>query len=454
MTHENHHHSGLNTRQIEFIALGSTIGSGLFLGAGQGIQIAGPGMLLAYAIAGFMAFIVARCLGEMALADPKPSVFISYTERYIGPRAAFVQAWSYWICCVLVCMAELTAMGLFVRLWLPDLPLWIPELAGLAIVFVINRLNVRVFGEVEFWISLLKIVTIVAFLILGGLLLTGVAPSPLREASVTNLWSQGGFLPKGLIGLVAALPVALFAFGGTELIGIAAAEAEDPERSVPRATNGLLFRLGLFYVGTTLMLLCLEPWRNVPTDSSPIVALLARIGVPAAASLMNIVLVSAVLSSCNSTLYAGTRVLKVLGDIGGAPKALSQLNAHGAPGKAVSFSLAVVSCAILLSWTLPNGLFELLLAMAAIIAITNWTVFLIAYLRFRRLRSSPAARRFVVPGASWSVAAVLLLIFATIAIALDNPGLREGALLATGVVFCLTVIAMARAARRYDKRSV
>jgi AAT family amino acid transporter len=454
MTHENDHPIGLNTRQIEFIALGSTIGSGLFLGAGQGIQIAGPGMLLAYAIAGFMAFIVARCLGEMALADPKPSVFISYTERYIGQGTAFVQAWSYWICCILVCMAELTAASLFLRLWLPDLPLWLPELAGLVIVFAINRLSVRVFGEVEFWISLLKIVTIVAFLILGTLLLAGFAPSALRGASVTNLWSQGGFLPKGLIGLVAALPVALFAFGGTELIGIAAAEAENAERSVPRATNGLLFRLGIFYIGTTLMLLCLEPWRSVPTNGSPIVELLARIGIPAAASVMNIVLVSAVLSSCNSTLYAATRVLKVLGEIGGAPRGLSQLNAHGAPGKALAFSLAVVSCAILLSGFLPNGLFELLLAMAAIMAITNWAVFLIAYLRFRQLRRSRAVRRFVVPGGPWSAVAVLLLIVATIVIAVGNPGLRVGAILATVVVFCLSVIAMARAGRRYDKKLI
>jgi len=319
--HGTHHHAdGLNKRQIEFIALGSTVGAGFFLGAGQGIHIAGPAILLAYLIAGFMVFVVARSLGEMALADPKPGVFVSYTERYIGPRAAFVQGWGYWFCCVLVCTAELTAASLFLRPWLPGVPLWAMQLAGLALVFAINRLSVRVFGEVEFWMALLKIVTIAIFLLAGVLLLAGVGPA--TDASIGNLWSHGGFLPNGLTGLVSALPVALFAFGGTELIGIAAADADDPHRSVPRAVNGLLFRLGLFYVGATLLLLCLEPWSQVSTDSSPIVQALARIGIPATATLMNLVLISAVLSSCNSTLYAGTRMLKVLGEIGGAPKRL------------------------------------------------------------------------------------------------------------------------------------
>jgi AAT family amino acid transporter len=448
MHHENHHRNSLNSRQLEFIALGSTVGAGLFLGAGQGIQIAGPGMLVAYLTAGFMVFIVARCLGEMALADPKPSVFVSYTERYIGPGAAFIQAWSYWICCVLVCLAELTAAGLFVRVWLPDLPLWVTELAGLVTVFSINRLNVRIFGEIEFWISLLKIVTILVFLIVGALLLAGMMPSAFPGASISNLWTQGGFLPKGIVGVATALPVALFAFGGTELIGIAAAEAENPERSVPRATNGLLLRLGLFYLGTTFMLLCLEPWRNVPTDSSPIVALLARIGVPAAAALMNIVLISAVLSSCNSMLYAATRMLKVLGEIGGAPKSLSQLNAHGAPGKAATLILAALALAILLSRFLPNGLFELLLDMTAIIVISNWAIFLIAHLRFRRLREFHGKRRFPVPGAPWSILAVLVLIAATAIIAIGDPDLRLGAILAVGVMAALAVVAAMRPARR------
>lgn len=333
MQNEHPTHNGLNARQLEFIALGGAVGAGLFLGAGRGIQMAGPGMLVAYLIAGLMVFIVARCLGEMALADPKPSVFVSYTARYIGPRAAFVQAWSYWISCVLVCMAELTAAGLFVRAWLPSLPLWVTEVAGLVAVFSINRLSVRIFGEVEFWISLLKILTVFIFLAGGVVLLMGGGLPSLPDASITNLWSQGGFLPKGVNGVATALPVALFAFGGTELIGIAAAEAETPERSVPRATNGLLFRLAFIYLGVTMMLLCLEPWRSLPTDSSPIVELLSRIGVPAAAALMNIVLVSAVLSSSNSTLYAGTRVLKVLGEIGGAPKVFRSSTSTACPGR-------------------------------------------------------------------------------------------------------------------------
>lgn len=447
MKHEKSTHKGLSARQLEFIALGSTVGSGLFLGAGRGIQLAGPGMLVAYLVAGLMVFVVARCLGEMALADPKPSTFISYTDRYIGSRSAFVQAWSYWACCVLVCMAELTAAGLFIRLWLPTLPLWIPESLGLAIVFAINRLSVRVFGEVEFWISLLKVATILTFLLTGVLLLSGLTPLGLRAAAVRNLWVFGGFLPNGLMGVVAALPVALFAFGGTELIGIAAAEAENPERSVPRATNGLLYRLGLFYVGTTLVLLCLEPWRSVPGDSSPLVNLLGRIGVPAAATLMNVVLVSAVLSSCNSNLYAGARVLKALGENGGAPKGLSSLNGRGAPEQAVTLTFAAVSLAVLLSGFLPNGLFDLLLGMAALIVITNWAIFLVAHLRFRKLRKTEGGPRFAAPGAPWSNLAVLALIAGTMVVALGDPGLRLSAVLAGVVIFSLVAVATARAAR-------
>jgi L-asparagine transporter-like permease len=439
-------HHQLSARQLEFIALGAAVGSGLFIGVGQGIRIAGPGILVAYLIAGLMVFIVARCLGEMALADAPPKVFTTYTERYVGPRSAFVQGWSYWIICVLVCTADLTAAGLFVRLWLPKLPLWIPELAGLTLVFAVNRLRVRVFGEVEFWISLLKIVGIGAFLLLSVALL--MSPTPrLPGSSISNLWTQGGFLPKGLLGVVAALPVALFAFGGSELIGIAAAEAERPERSLPRATNGLLFRLALFYMGTTLALVCLEAWRDVPVDSSPIVDVLRRTGVPAAATMMNAILVSAVLSSCNSTLYAGARVLRVLGEGGAAPKRLSKLNANGVPALASGVTLGAVATAILLGRFLPNGLFGLLMAMAAVIVIANWTLFLVAHLRFQRLRKAEGERRFAAPGAPWSTVAVLVLIVGTMIVALGDSGLRLGALLATGVLLSLAMVATLRTPR-------
>jgi D-serine/D-alanine/glycine transporter len=425
-------HTGLNRRQLEFIALGGTIGAGLFLGAGQGIQIAGPGMILAYAVAGLMTFIVARCLGEMALNDAKPQIFVRYTERYLGRRAAFVQAWSYWICCILVCMAELTAAGLFLRVWFPTLPPWIAALAGLIVVFGINRLNVRVFGEIEFWMSLLKIVTVVGFLMLGALLLLGVGHYP--GASVRNLWADGGLLPNGSASFLAALPVALFAFAGTEMIGIAAAETEQPERAVPRAINGLAIRLGLFYIGTTFMIVCLMPWRSVTTDSSPILSLFSHVGLPGAETFVTVVLISAVLSSCNTTLYAATRMLKILGEMGAAPAKLTTLNAHGAPGRAAALTLAIVSLSILFNYLLPAALFQLLLGMAAMVVILNWVLMLVAHIRFRKHQPAEAMNRFPVPGAPWSNYAIIVLLAAIIVIAAQGQGLRLALVLA-GTLF-------------------
>jgi L-asparagine transporter-like permease len=432
----------LNKRQIEFIALGSTVGAGFFLGAGRGIQVAGPAILLAYLIAGAMVFVVARSLGEMALADPKPRVFVAYTERYIGPRTAFVQGWSYWSCCVLVCLAELTAASQFFGPWLPAVPPWVLQLTGLALVFAINRLSVRVFGEIEFWMALLKIATIAIFLLAGVLLLAGFGPA--TGASVSNLWSHGGIFPRGVTGLANAMPVALFAFGGTELIGIAAADAEDPRRSVPRAVNGLLFRLALFYLGATLLLLCLEPWSQISTDRSPIVQTLARIGIPAAATLMNVVLISAVLSSCNSTLYAGARILKVLGEIGAAPSRLSRLNIHGAPGTAAQVSVAAIIPMILLGRWLPATMFDLLLGAAAIVGITNWAIFLVAHLGFRGARPPGGASTFAAPGAPWTTRIVLAMIAITAAIAATSPPLRLGALFAVGLLIALAIVAVVR----------
>ncbi|MGC1301224.1 MAG: amino acid permease [Caulobacteraceae bacterium] len=444
---------GLSKRQLEFIAFGGSIGAGLFLGVGQGIRLAGPGMLLAYATAGLMVFIVARGLGEMALADGKPDVFLRYTERYIGPMAAFVQGWSYWICCVLICMAELTAAALFMAQWFPNLPGWITEFTGLALVFAINRSSVRVFGEVEFWISLVKIVTIVGFLILGLFLLSGLGGAKIPGASVSNLWEHGGWLPKGVGGVLTALPLALFAFGGSELIGIAAAEAETPTRAVPKAINGVLIRLGVFYLGTTAVLLCLEPWNSVPTDSSPIVQVLARIGVPAAANLMNVVLISAVLSSCNSILYAATRTLKVLGAIGGAPGGLAKVNVHGAPEVAGRLIVVVIALGLISTRFLPHGVFGLLLTTVAIIALVNWALFLIANLRFRG-RPEAQSRRFATPGAPWSIYLVLLLIAVTIVIAAFDRDLRLAVVFAAVAMAILTMAARIWSEMRYRRTAI
>ena len=434
MKHTGLSERGLTQRQLEFLAIGGTIGAGLFLGIGQGIHLAGPAVIVAFLLAGAAVFIVARCLGDMALDVRGAATFVQTTRLNLGRRTAFVEGWSYWACVILTCMAELTGAGALIGAWIPAVPPWMTALAALVLLSTLNRLGVRTFGEIEFWMALLKVVACIAFLILG--LKVCLASETASGTGLGNLWKDGGFLPNGWRGLVLALPAAVFAFGGTELMGLAAAETDDPARSIPRAVNAIVIRLALFYIGVTMALLVVLPWRTIPTTGSPFVLFLARLGFRSASGIMSVVLISAILSSCNSCLYGSTRVLKSLADEGLAPPFLSRRNRWGAPGPALVSCMTVIACAIGLECLLSGWLFALLLTAAAITGLANWAIFVMAHLRFRRTRPRAMTAPFLSP---WSNYAVLLLVIVTIGVLSEDHSVRPALF---GVAFIFIILAI------------
>ncbi|KAF1006172.1 MAG: Phenylalanine-specific permease [Luteibacter sp.] len=389
---------GLNSRQVEFFALGGALGSGIFMGVGQGIHQGGPSLVLAYAIAGAVMYFVARCLGEMALNDEGKGNFIAYTRRHLGSRLAFVHGWAYWICGAMVCMAELTAIGMIVHASMSLVPQWTAALGALVMLSLLNCLRVRVFGETEFVMALVKIIALSIFLVMGVLLLFNHAAGNLADASPTNLWRHGGFFPTGWRGFLSVLPVAAFAFGGTEMICLASAETIRPEWAIPRAIRGLLGRLLLFYVGTTLMIVMLLPWTEVPMADSPIVVIFERVGFPGARQAMSAVLVVVLLSSCNAFLFGMARVLRALGGEGYAPSTVARLNRHGVPSRAVALGMVFVSLAIALNYAIPGQVFGWLMNGTAMGVVAIWSLFVIAHLRFR---TGQVSARELVYAAPW-----------------------------------------------------
>ncbi|WP_141040883.1 amino acid permease, partial [Salmonella enterica] len=267
---------GLKNRHIQLIALGGAIGTGLFLGSASVIQSAGPGIILGYAIAGFIAFLIMRQLGEMVVEEPVAGSFSHFAYKYWGGFAGFASGWNYWVLYVLVAMAELTAVGKYIQFWYPEIPTWASAAAFFVIINAINLTNVKVFGEMEFWFAIIKVIAVIAMILFGAWLLFSDTAGP--QATVRNLWEQGGFLPHGWTGLVMMMAIIMFSFGGLELVGITAAEADNPEQSIPKATNQVIYRILIFYIGSLAVLLSLLPWTSVTPDNTPLVLFLPELG--------------------------------------------------------------------------------------------------------------------------------------------------------------------------------
>ncbi len=278
---------GLKNRHIQLIALGGAIGTGLFLGSASVIQSAGPGIILGYAIAGFIAFLIMRQLGEMVVEEPVAGSFSHFAYKYWGGFAGFASGWNYWVLYVLVAMAELTAVGKYIQFWYPEIPTWASAAAFFVIINAINLTNVKVFGEMEFWFAIIKVIAVIAMILFGAWLLFSDTAGP--QATVRNLWEQGGFLPHGWTGLVMMMAIIMFSFGGLELVGITAAEADNPEQSIPKATNQVIYRILIFYIGSLAVLLSLLPWTPGPPGSTPVVFFFPEVGGKVFAHAVNIV---------------------------------------------------------------------------------------------------------------------------------------------------------------------
>jgi AAT family amino acid transporter len=302
-----HTSRSLKNRHLQLMALGGAIGAGFFLGSGAGIRQAGPAILIAYLLGAAMIYLVMRALGELTLACPMPGSFAAYTTRFVGPLAGFITGWSYWLAFLLVGIAEITGIGLLMHGLYPGLPQWVPALGITLVLYGINMRTVKSFGEAEYWLSMIKVAALIAVLVCGVAVLVFRIGNASPSAQVANLWQYGGILPQGFAGLLAALPLVIFSFGGTEVIGLAAAETDRPEHSLPRAINGIFFRIVLFYVGTLAIVMMLSPWNSIDPKESPFVLVLKQAGFAAGAQMLVLVAVSAFISSTNTFLFGSMR---------------------------------------------------------------------------------------------------------------------------------------------------
>ncbi|EEP95898.1 Phenylalanine-specific permease [Yersinia aldovae ATCC 35236] len=372
---------GLKNRHIQLIALGGAIGTGLFLGIAQTIKMAGPSVILGYAIGGFIAFLIMRQLGEMVVEEPVAGSFSHFAYKYWGDFAGFLSGWNYWAMFILVGMAELTAVGIYIQYWWPEIPTWVSAAVFFVLINAINLINVRMFGETEFWFAIIKVAAIIGMIVFGAYLLASGSGGP--GASVTNLWAQGGFMPHGLGGLVMAMAVIMFSFGGLEMVGITAAEAEDPQHSIPKATNQVVYRILIFYIGSLTVLLSLYPWGNVVEGGSPFVMTFHALDSNLVATILNVVVLTAALSVYNSGVYCNSRMLFGLASQGNAPKLLTKVNKRGVPILSIALSALATSAGVVINYVMPGKAFELLMALVVSTLVINWVMICLAHLKFR-----------------------------------------------------------------------
>lgn len=376
----------LKNRHIQMIAIGGAIGTGLFYGSSWAIRTAGPAILLIYFIAAIAIYFVMRALGEMAVEEPVSGSYVSYSNRYIHRFAGFLNGWNAFIFLLATSAADLNALGNYVHFWFPTVPIWVTALAAVSIMFVVNIIGVKIYGEAEFWFALVKVVAIVAMIIFGaGMIFFGVGNHGV-PIGAHNLVDHGGFFAKGLSGALLSIVMVAFAFGGVENLGLAAGEARDVKTTMPKAINATFWRLLIFYVGAIAVLLMIFPWTSLTTKGSPFVEVFTKIGVPAAAGIMNLVVVTAVLSAVNASVFTNSRTFYNLSLQKNAPAFLSVVNSRKVPSRAIMLVFAAMFAGVLLNYVMPESAFELFSSVTVFGLICAWSSILISHLKFRKVR--------------------------------------------------------------------
>ncbi|KXG42588.1 amino acid permease [Tepidibacillus infernus] len=409
---------GLSERHIQMISLGGAIGVGLFYGSATTIQMAGPAISLSYLIGGIIIFIIMRALGEMAVAEPVSGSFSSYANRYVGPFAGYLTGWTYWFMWVVVGMAEITAVGVYVNYWFPDIPQWVSALGALLIMTIVNLINVKAFGEFEYWFALIKVVAIVAMIIAGLLMIFLGFGNGGQPIGFDNLWVNGGFFPNGFTGILFSLVMVMFSFGGVELIGITAGEAQNPQKSIPNAVNKVIWRILIFYVGALSIMMILYPWNEIGTNGSPFVLIFDKIGIPAAAAIINFVVLTAALSAFNSGLFSTGRMLYNLALQNNAPKVFGKLSKTSTPYVGILFSAFFLLIAVFLNYVVPEKVFLYISAVATVAVITSWTIILITQLRFRKAKSKEEINNLTLKLPFWPYSSYIALGFLALVVVL------------------------------------
>lgn len=430
---------GLSNRHIQLIALGGAVGTGLFLGISQTIKLAGPSVLLGYAIAGIIAFLIMRHLGEMVVEEPVSGSFSYFANKYWGPMAGFMSGWNYWVLYVLVSMAELSAIGTFVQFWLPELPTWITALFFFIAINAINLINVRFFGESEFLFSCIKIIAILSMIFFGLYLLISGDAGP--QASVANLWQFGGFFPNGIQGFIMSLAIIMFAFGGLELIGITAAETKNPSKTIPKAVNQIVYRILIFYIGAIGVLLCLFPWNQLAQGGSPFVLIFQSLNSHGVANVLNFVVLVAAISVYNSCIYCNSRMLHGLAMQGNAPRVLQRVNRRGVPVYAAGVSASITALCVLINYLMPGKAFQFLMMLVVAALVVNWLMISWTHLKFRKAmqqRHHQTTFRSIM--SPWSNYLTIAFIFGILIIMSITPDMRLAVMLVPIWLIVLAVV--------------
>ncbi|MEV5443483.1 amino acid permease [Streptomyces sp. NPDC052644] len=438
----------LKRRHLTMLGLGGVIGAGLFVGSGAGIAVAGPGIVLSYLIAGALATLVMRMLGEMSAAMPASGAFSVHAERALGRWAGFSVGWLYWFLLVVVLAVEAAGAARIASAWWPAVPQWGWVLVFMLVFTAANLAAVKNFGESEFWFASLKVGAIVLFLLLGLAAIAGWLPG--REpVGLANLTGQGGFLPNGWAGVVSGVLAVVFAFGGLEVVTIAAAESDDPARNVARAVRTAVWRILFFYVGSMLVVVTLLPWTAMRPGLSPYVAVLDAIGVPAAGTLMDVVVLVALLSALNANLYGASRMVFSLAERGEAPRGLLKVSAGGVPRRAVLASVAFGFVSVLLNLLWPDSVFLYMLNSVGAVLLFVWGLIAVSQLRLRRRieREAPELLTLRMWGFPWLTWAALAAMTAVVALMLREDATRPQVLWSAGATALVVAVAVLREQR-------
>ncbi|AGH74293.1 D-serine/D-alanine/glycine transporter [Edwardsiella piscicida] len=385
-TSDGHLQRNLNNRHIQLIAIGGAIGTGLFMGSGKTISLAGPSIIFVYMIIGFMLFFVMRAMGELLLSNLEYKSFSDFATDLLGARAGYFTGWTYWFCWVVTGMADVVAITAYAHFWFPHLADWIISLSCVVLLLSLNLVTVKMFGETEFWFAMIKIVAIIALILIGlGMAIGGFRAPSGEQAAFSNLW-HGGLFPHGIGGFFAGFQIAVFAFVGIELVGTTAAETRDPQRVLPRAINAIPLRIIMFYVLALCTIMIVTPWQQVVPDKSPFVELFILAGLPAAAGIVNFVVLTSAASSANSGIFSTSRMLYGLAQSGLAPARFARLSRQSVPATGLFFSCLCLLGGVVLLYLIPNVItvFTLITTVSAVLFMFVWSIILCSYLVYRR----------------------------------------------------------------------
>jgi AAT family amino acid transporter len=407
----------LSSRQIQMLAIGGVIGVGLFYGAALSVKISGPGVLVGFIICGVIAAVVMRALGEMTVERPVAGSFRRYATEQLGSGIGFVTGGMWWFFWTATVMSELAAIGKLIQFWFVHFPAWIPGFVALILFTISNLLAVKVFGEVEYWFAVLKVFAVALFMVFGILIIATGAFNHGQAVWFRNLWENGGFLPHGWVGIFASLSLVVQAYSGIETLAVEAGETKNPAHNIARAFRAVTFRILVLYIGSIFVMLCAFPWTYlIGHGGSPYVLLFAKIGIPLAATVVNLVIILSGLSSCNTGLYGGSRMLYSMADEGHYHASLGKLNGNQVPHFAVWATAGMISIGTLLTYLAPNYVYIWITSASAFASLWTWGVILITELVFRR-KTKATKLKLPMPFWPWlPIAGLLLLVIALIAI--------------------------------------